>query len=340
MNAKRSLYCLLILLCCLPIFSVMAQDVTLPAPVATVVEPVVTLVDPIVTVVEPVSTSDSSVTATSVPTIDPSVPTTAPGDAPTLTPDASLPMSTSDAEATSAATADMMATAAMMATAGTMMLPPDENARTIGDIIVFQSELNVPEFTMLRQALENTGLLATLMRDDINYAFFAPTDAAFAALPQDIVQMLMTDPVRLRFVLLNHIVPGYLIDAQETMTTAMLRTLPAYGGNTLSVVTNPNGSTIVNNISTTVRIDASNGYIYVIDAALIPGLTMPIGIDGLMPMATMDATALATMEATMDMTTEAPMATMDMTMEATMDATMDMTMDATMDATMEATQAP
>jgi len=121
--------------------------------------------------------------------------------------------------------ASMMGTSepGMMSTMEVMMTPDDPNTQTIGDIIAFQAGLETPEFTMLHQALQDTGLLETLMDNNSNYILFAPTDAAFMAIPEDARAALMSDPAALRAALLNHVVSSD-IGMMATMEPGMMAT--------------------------------------------------------------------------------------------------------------------
>jgi hypothetical protein len=65
-----------------------------------------------------------------------------------------------------------------------------------------------PTFVTLLAAIKKADLTDTL-RNDSPYVLFAPTDAAFAALPKDKLDALMADPKGLADLLRNHIVEGY-----------------------------------------------------------------------------------------------------------------------------------
>ena len=94
---------------------------------------------------------------------------------------------------------------------------------------------------------------------------FAPTDEAFAALPQGTVQGLLADPPALTRVLTYHVVPGRITSAQIAHDSEQ----KTVEGSVLTIVRN--GGVTVND-ATVIQADveADNGVIHVIDRVLIP----------------------------------------------------------------------
>ncbi|MGF1624891.1 MAG: fasciclin domain-containing protein [Alphaproteobacteria bacterium] len=123
-------------------------------------------------------------------------------------------------------------------------------------------------FSVLLTALEATGLAATLGGDG-TYTLFAPTDAAFAALPPGTVDALLLpqNQARLRQILSYHVIAGSELTATQvagqTMSVATLE------GRDVSV-NGSNGFKVDNATVTSPDVDASNGVIHVIDTVLIP----------------------------------------------------------------------
>jgi len=103
--------------------------------------------------------------------------------------------------------------AGMMSTLEPLMTPSDTNTQTIGDIIAFQTT----NFTKLNQALTDAGLLDTLKDPNAKYILFAPTDAALAAAPQDMLNSIMADPAQLKALLLNHVVDANAVMNNSSM---------------------------------------------------------------------------------------------------------------------------
>ena len=119
-------------------------------------------------------------------------------------------------------------------------------------------------FQTLLTAVDAAGLGDTLA-DGGPFTVFAPTDDAFAALPQGTVQGLLADPPALARVLTYHVVPGRITSAQithdseqETVEGGVLK-LAVNGGVTV------NGAAVIQ-----ADVDAENGVIHVIDRVLIP----------------------------------------------------------------------
>ena len=118
-------------------------------------------------------------------------------------------------------------------------------------------------FSVLATALEHAGLLDVL-RGEGPFTVFAPTDAAFAALPDGVVAGLL-EPARraeLQRILKAHVVSGRVLAADLA---------PAAGVKTLAGVSFPVGLKIGKASVTQADILCSNGVIHVIDAVLLPG---------------------------------------------------------------------
>ncbi|BDP42298.1 hypothetical protein DAETH_22670 [Deinococcus aetherius] len=124
---------------------------------------------------------------------------------------------------------------------------------------------NDPNFSTLLSAVQAAGLTQTLSGSG-PFTVFAPTNAAFAKVPQDQLQALLNDPARLRAVLLYHVVPGRVTSAQ----VAGLSSARTVQGGTLNV--SASGGTVRINDATVTQADvpASNGVIHVIDTVLLP----------------------------------------------------------------------
>jgi uncharacterized surface protein with fasciclin (FAS1) repeats len=119
-------------------------------------------------------------------------------------------------------------------------------------------------FQTLLTAVDAAGLGQTLA-DGGPFTVFAPTDDAFAALPQETVQGLLADPPALVRVLTYHVVPGRITSAEITHDSEQ----KTVEGSTLKLVVN--GGVTVND-ATVIQADveAENGVIHVIDRVLTP----------------------------------------------------------------------
>ncbi len=121
-------------------------------------------------------------------------------------------------------------------------------------------------FSTLLAAATAAELVDTL-KGDGPYTVFAPTDEAFAALPEGTVEGLLEpeNKDQLTAILLYHVVPGEVMSGD--LTNGMTATT-AQGGD-LTIMTE--GGVTVNGANVvTADVDASNGVIHVIDAVLLP----------------------------------------------------------------------
>jgi len=122
------------------------------------------------------------------------------------------------------------------------------------------------QFSALVRAVEAAGLVETLDTDG-PFTVFAPTDGAFANLPDGALEELMEDPESLSQVLLYHVVPGELM-IRDLREVSELETAQ---GERLQVEVTPQGITINGTYLLTSDIRASNGVIHVITSVLLPG---------------------------------------------------------------------
>jgi uncharacterized surface protein with fasciclin (FAS1) repeats len=120
-------------------------------------------------------------------------------------------------------------------------------------------------FSTLLTAVEAAGLVETLQGDG-PFTVFAPTDEAFAALPEGTLEGLLADTEALKQVLLYHVVSGRVMAAD----VVGLEAAASVQGEEIAISVD-GGAVMVNgaNVVTT-DIEASNGVIHVIDAVILP----------------------------------------------------------------------
>ncbi len=121
------------------------------------------------------------------------------------------------------------------------------------------------QFTTLVTAVKEAGLVDVL-KGDGPFTVFAPTDAAFAALPPGTLDKLLADKEALRAVLTYHVVPGKLM-ASDVVSKAALATVE---GSEARIDTS-SGVKIAGADVVKTDIVCSNGVIHVIDRVIIPG---------------------------------------------------------------------
>ena len=112
--------------------------------------------------------------------------------------------------------------------------------------------------------MQAAGLDETLANDG-PFTVFAPTDAAFNALPAGTVDALLQDVDALTEVLLYHVVAGEVL-AEDVVTLSSAQTLQ---GSNVSIDTSM-GVKINDATVTQTDILAENGVIHVIDKVLLP----------------------------------------------------------------------
>jgi transforming growth factor-beta-induced protein len=120
-------------------------------------------------------------------------------------------------------------------------------------------------FTTLVTAIQAAGLEEAL-RAEGPLTVFAPTDDAFAALPEGTVEALLADIPALTDILLYHVVDGKVM----SMDVVELSEAPTLLGENVSISVE-DGSVLINDAQVIIAdIETSNGVIHVIDAVLLP----------------------------------------------------------------------
>jgi len=136
-------------------------------------------------------------------------------------------------------------------------------AAAAGDIVAVAS--STEGFSTLVAALSAAGLVETLQGAG-PFTVFAPSDAAFAALPAGLLEKLLLpeNVAVLTSILTYHVVSGMVMSAD-----IMAGDVPTVEGSTVALDTaygvTVNGATV-----TTADVAASNGVIHVIDAVMVP----------------------------------------------------------------------
>ena len=166
----------------------------------------------------------------------------------------------------------LIGSAALTAHAGTCQSHAAETpaamtvANASGSMNIVETAVSAGSFNTLAAALDAAGLVGTLQGDG-PFTVFAPTDAAFAKLPEGTLEMLLKPKNRelLTSILTYHVVPGRLDASAVTSRT-----------NAVTV----NGQRVDISLESGVSIDSanvvktdiacSNGVIHVIDTVIMP----------------------------------------------------------------------
>ena len=133
---------------------------------------------------------------------------------------------------------------------------------------IVETAVAAGSFNTLAAALEAAGLVETL-KGDGPFTVFAPTDDAFAKLPEGTVETLLKpeNKDQLTAVLTYHVVPGKLM-ASDVLSTDETTTVE---GSPVSFSVTDDGAMIENANIVQTDIETSNGVIHVIDTVILPG---------------------------------------------------------------------
>jgi uncharacterized surface protein with fasciclin (FAS1) repeats len=139
-------------------------------------------------------------------------------------------------------------------------------AASAADKDIVDTAISAGSFKTLVAAVQAAGLESTL-RGSGPFTVFAPTDAAFARLPQGTVQELLKpeNKAKLQAILTYHVVPGKVM-AKDVVKLTSAKTVQ---GGTIKII-NSNGVYVDNAKVIQTDIETSNGVIHVIDAVLLP----------------------------------------------------------------------
>lgn len=144
-----------------------------------------------------------------------------------------------------------------------VLLPPAGEAATPGTIV--EVAASAGSFETLLAAATAAGLVETLESDG-PFTVFAPTDEAFAALPEGTIDGLLQDPEALSEILLYHVVPGEVLAADVVQLDSATTAQGA------DIAISVEGDVVKVNDATVIATDvaAQNGVIHVIDSVLLP----------------------------------------------------------------------
>jgi LPXTG-motif cell wall-anchored protein len=142
----------------------------------------------------------------------------------------------------------------------------EEAAAEMAAMNIVETAVAAGDFQTLVAAVQAAGLVDALSGEG-PFTVFAPTDAAFAALPEGTIESLLADPSgALIDILLYHVVAGQVLssDLSDGMTAVTL------GGAELTFSVSANGVQVNGANVVAADVMASNGVIHVIDAVLLP----------------------------------------------------------------------
>jgi len=145
--------------------------------------------------------------------------------------------------------------------------PSPSPSPTMAQKDIVDTAVAAGSFKTLVTAVQAAGLVDTL-KGAGPYTVFAPTDAAFAAVPKKTLDALLADPKgALTDVLTYHVVSGKVMAADLTDG----QVITTVNGAPLKVTIKSDGTVMIGDATVvTADVEASNGVIHVIDKVLVP----------------------------------------------------------------------
>lgn len=161
-----------------------------------------------------------------------------------------------------------------MTSAPTTETPATTEADMEASSDIVDTAIAAGDFDTLVTAVQAAGLEETL-RGEGPFTVFAPTDEAFAALPEGTLETLLADPEgALAPILTYHVVAGEVMAADVAGLDG--QSVETVNGGTFTVGVDGSNVTLTDATGQTVAVTAtdivtSNGVIHVIDGVLLPG---------------------------------------------------------------------
>jgi uncharacterized surface protein with fasciclin (FAS1) repeats len=141
------------------------------------------------------------------------------------------------------------------------------DSHKVKEMDIVETAVSAENFTTLVAAVQAAGLVEAL-KGEGPFTVFAPTDDAFAKLPEGTVEALLADKEKLTAVLTYHVVPGKVM-AADVVKVEKAKTL---NGQEVAVKVSEETVMIDNAKVVATDIMASNGVIHVIDTVILPAM--------------------------------------------------------------------
>ena len=129
---------------------------------------------------------------------------------------------------------------------------------------IVDTAVNAGSFSTLVAAVKAAGLVDTL-KGAGPFTVFAPTDEAFAKLPDGTVDALLKDIPKLKQILTYHVVSGKVMAAD----VVKLKSATTVEGSDVKIDAS-NGVKVNDSTVTTPDVATDNGVIHIIDTVLLP----------------------------------------------------------------------
>jgi uncharacterized surface protein with fasciclin (FAS1) repeats len=156
---------------------------------------------------------------------------------------------------------------AVIATLGVALVANAGHHKSAKSADIVDVAVSAGQFETLAAALEAADLVNTL-KGEGPFTVFAPTDAAFAKLPEGTIETLLKPENRdqLTAILTYHVVPGKVYAAD----VVKLDSATTVNGADVMIRTSEKGVNVNDALVIKTDIGASNGVIHVIDTVILP----------------------------------------------------------------------
>lgn len=138
-------------------------------------------------------------------------------------------------------------------------------SKSVKQLTIVETAVAAGSFNTLVTAVKAAGLAETLSGSG-PFTVFAPTDDAFAKLPQGTIDKLLKDPKQLASILTYHVVPGE-VKAADVVKMTKAKTVQ---GESFAINAGDKGVKVNNANVVQTDIQCANGVIHVIDEVLLP----------------------------------------------------------------------
>ena len=165
---------------------------------------------------------------------------------------------------------DLMAKNGVVHILDNVLTPPTQ---TLSELISSKAAAAAnPQFTLLKAALQHTGLASVLNNSNQLYTIFAPTDAAFAEAGYATVEDITSeDPAVLQNILAYHLLPNYrfsfMLRDGEAVTRLGKRVTLNTANSSVKGIGNAEAAAL---LAAEKDILATNGVLHAIDMVLLP----------------------------------------------------------------------
>lgn len=148
----------------------------------------------------------------------------------------------------------------------------------MGDMTIAEYLTNNDEYSTLAMLLQRAGLMETLQDDGARFTMFAPTNAAFARMPDGVREELLEPENirRLQNVLKFHLVPASATSMGDVLSTDDLQKLadqeqiPTAYGSPIYLSDAQAGLMVNNAVVIDQNNDTANGMVHAVDLVLLP----------------------------------------------------------------------